>query len=349
MTEPFRVGIDPAIIRPDGSFGFGGGGAPLLQELPGFAVDFMPAHGKELLPEHVAGFDAILLLGAQVNAQTLEGNDRLALVARAGVGYDNVDVAACTAHGVLVTITPEAIRRPMAVVDLTFLLALSTRLLEQDRLTRAGRWAEKESVRGTGLVGKTVGTVGFGRIAQEFHAIAKPLGMRHVAADPYAEDATAAVAGVELVDLETLLRESDFVVVAAALTPETRLLLDAERLALMKPTAYLISTARGPIVDQAALTEILKERLIAGAGLDVFEEEPVDPHDPILALDNVVVTPHALCWTDECDRIMGESVVRSMQDVAAGRVPVNAVNRDDADTPRVQAKLKRLRERAGKG
>jgi D-3-phosphoglycerate dehydrogenase len=348
MTESFRVGIDPAIFRSDGSFGFGGGGAPMLRELPGFDVDFMPPHGRELRPEHVHDFDAILLLGGRVDAATLNGNDRLALVARAGVGYDNVDVAACTERGVLVTITPEALPRPMAVVNLTFLLALSTRLLEQDRLTRAGRWAEKESVRGTGLVGKTVGTIGFGRIAREFHAIAQPLGMRHVATDPYADGAAAAEAGVELLELETLLRESDFVIVAAALTPETRHLLDAARLALMKPTAYLISTARGPIVDQVALTKLLRERRIAGAALDVFEQEPVDPEDPILSLDNVIVTPHALCWTDECDRIMGQSVVRSMQEVAAGRVPANAVNRDAGETPQVQAKLKRLRERAGR-
>lgn len=113
---------------------------------------------------------------------------------------------------------------------------------------------------------------------------------------------------------------------------------------MMKPTAYLISTARGPIVDQVALTEALRERRIAGAGLDVFEEEPVDPNDPILKLDNVIVSPHALCWTDECDRIMGESVLRSILDVAAGRVPANVVNREAIDTPAVQAKLRKYRE-----
>ncbi|MFN8593756.1 MAG: NAD(P)-dependent oxidoreductase [Thermomicrobiales bacterium] len=349
MAEPFRVGIDPAILQPDGSIGFGGGGLPILEQIADFDVSFFPRYSASLEPRHIAGYDAILLLGGRVDAETLAGNDRLALVARAGVGYDNVDVPACTANGTLLTITPEAIRRPMAVVNLTYLLALSSRLLEQDRITREGRWAEKQRFRGTGLMGKTVGTIGFGRIGQEFHTISRPLGMRHVAFDPYADRETAKRADVALVDLEHLLRESDFVVVAAALTPDTNHLLNAERLAMMKPTAFLISTARGPIVDQAALTAMLRDRRIAGAGLDVFEQEPVDPNDPILKLDNVIVSPHALCWTDECDRIMGESVARSMQEVAAGRVPVNAVNRDAADSPQIQARLAAIRERKKNG
>jgi phosphoglycerate dehydrogenase-like enzyme len=169
--------------------------------------------------------------------------------------------------------------------------------------------------------------------------------MRHVAYDPYADPKVAEAAGVELVDLETLLREADFVTVAAALTPETRHIINAERLAMMKPTAFLISTARGPLVDQAALYEALRDKRIASAGMDVFEQEPVDPNDPILKLENVIVTPHALCWTDECEQIMGESVLRSIQEVAAGKVPTNVVNREAAENPAMQARLKRFAER----
>ncbi|HET7056124.1 MAG TPA: NAD(P)-dependent oxidoreductase, partial [Thermomicrobiales bacterium] len=162
---------------------------------------------------------------------------------------------------------------------------------------------------------------------------------------PYIDPAVAEAMGVDLVDLDTLLRESDFVVVSAALTPETRNMIDADRLALMKPTAFLISTARGGLVDQQALYEALRDHRIAGAGMDVFAQEPVDPNEPILQLDNVVVTPHALCWTDECERMMGENVLGSIQDVAAGRVPTNVVNRDAAETPTMQEKLRRYRER----
>jgi D-3-phosphoglycerate dehydrogenase len=344
MTEPFRVGVTRDFIRPNGELGFGGAGVRLLEQTPGIEVTFLPEHGGELTAEGIAGFDALGVLGPKVTAATLAGNDRLALVARFGVGYDNIDVPALTESGVFLTITPEAVQRPMAVVNLTFILALASRLLEQDKLTRAGRWADKQDARGTGLVGKTLGTIGFGRIAQETHRITRPLGMRHIAHDPYALETVAEAEGVDLVDLETLLRESDFVVVAAALTPETRHLVNADRLALMKPTAFLISTARGPLVAQGALYEALRDRRLAGAGMDVFEQEPIDPDDPILTLDNVIVTPHALCWTDECEGIMGESVLRSIQEIAAGKVPTNVVNYEAADTPAMQAKLRRYAE-----
>jgi phosphoglycerate dehydrogenase-like enzyme len=346
-NELFRVGVTRDFFRPNGELGFGGAGVRLLQQTPGIDVSFLSEHGPELRPEDIAGYDALGVLGPRVSAATLAGNERLALVARFGVGYDNIDVPACTAAGVFLTITPEAVQRPMAVVNLTFILALAGRLLEQDKLTRAGRWADKQDARGTGLIGKTLGTVGFGRIAQETHRISRPLGMRHIAYDPYVDPAVAEREEVALVDCETVLRESDFVVIAAALTPETRHLIDAERLGLMKPTAFLISTARGPLVDQQALYEALRDRHIAGAGMDVFEQEPVDPDDPILTLDNVVVTPHALCWTDECERTMGESVLRAIQAVAAGQAPQHVVNRDVIDTPEMQAKLRRYAERTG--
>lgn len=348
MAEPFRVAITRDVIRPNGELGFGGIGVRLLQSTPGLDVVMLEKHPKSFTPEDLAGFDALAMLGGQVSPESLAGNERLALIARFGVGYDNVNVPAATANGVFLTITPEAVQRPMAVVNLTFLLALAGRLLEQDRLTREGRWADKQDARGTGLMGKTFGSIGFGRIAQETHAISRPLGMRHIAYDPYAKPDVAEAAGVDLVDLETLLRTSDFVTVAAALTDETRHLINAKRLAMMKPTAFLISTARGPLVDQVALYEALRDRKLAGAGLDVFEVEPVDPDDPILQLPNVVVTPHALCWTDECERIMGESVLRSIQEVAAGKVPTNVVNREAASHPAQLARLARFREQAGK-
>lgn len=345
MTEPFRVALSRDFIRPNGELGFGGVGARLLQNTPGIEAVFLPTHPSAYAPDDIAGFDALAMLGGRVTPETLKGNERLSLVARFGVGYDNVDVPACTEAGVFLTITPEAVRRPMAVVNLTFLVALAGRLLEQDRLTREGRWADKQDARGTGLVGKTFGTIGFGRIARETHAITKPLGMRHVAHDPYADPAVAAAEGVELLELETLLRESDVVVIAAALTDETRHLMSAERLAMMKPTAFLISTARGGLVDQAALYEALRDKRLAGAGLDVFEQEPVDPNDPILTLDNVIVTPHALCWTDECERLMGEIVLQSIQEVAAGKMPANVVNPEAAEHPELRARLQRFRER----
>lgn len=335
------------VIRPDGSYGFGGIGVGLMQNAPGVEMVFLDKHPSAFTPEDLAGFDALAMLGGRITPESLVGNERLALIARFGVGYDNVDIPAATEAGVFVTITPEAVRRPMAVVNLTYMLELASNLHAMNRLTKEGRWGDRQDARGLGLTGRTLGTIGFGRIAQETHRLAKPLGMRHLAFDPYANPDAAAELGVELVDLDTVVRESDFLTVAAAYTPETRHIVNAERLAMMKPTAYLISTARGGLVDQAALYEAVKNGVIAGAGLDVFEQEPVNPNDPILTLDNVIVSPHALCWTDECERIMGEKVLAAVQAVANGEIPETLVNPEVANDPRSQARLAALKARKG--
>lgn len=345
LNDGFRAGFTSDFFRPDGSSYFGDIGMDVL-DAAGIPYERMTGAGRDLTPEEIAPYDGIAVLAKRVTAETLAGAPRLAIVARYGVGYDSVDVPACTRHGVLLTITPGGVRRTMATVNLTFLLALSHRLLEADRFTRAGGWAAKADVMGTGLAGRTLGVIGLGNIAREFLALAAPLDMRRVSFDPYADPQAAAALDVTLVDLDTLMRESDFIVVACALTPETHHLVSAERIAMMKPTAYLISTARGPIVDQTALTRALQERRIAGAGLDVFEQEPVDPDDPILKLDNVIVSPHGLALTDQWARITGEEALGAMVDVANGRIPPNVVNREVLESPILKAKLERYREMA---
>jgi D-3-phosphoglycerate dehydrogenase len=290
----------------------------------------------------------LLVLAPRVTAATLAGADRLAIVARFGVGYDNIDVPGCTAAGVLLSITPDGVRRPVAASVMALVLALGHKLLIKDRMTRAGRWAEKLDHMGMGLTGRTLGVVGLGNIGREVFALARPFGMRHAAADPYASAAEAAAIGVELLPLDDLLGSSDFICICCALTPETHHLVDARRLAFMRPTSYLINVARGPIVDQRALTETLIEGRIQGAGLDVFENEPIDPEDPLLALENVILAPHAICWTDECFRGNGRSACASILEVAAGRVPVNVVNREAADHPSLREKLRRLGAVGGK-
>ena len=233
----------------------------------------------------------------------------------------------------------------MAVAALTFVLALSQELLAKDRLTREGRWAEKIDYMGIGLVGRTLGIVGLGSIGSELCRLALPFGLRVLACDRYVTAGHAGDVGAELVDLETLLGQADFVCICCALTPETRGMIDANGLALMKDSAFLVNVARGPIVDQGALTEALRARRIRGAALDVFEEEPVDSDDPILRLDNVIVAPHAMCWTDECFLNNGRSACRSILDVAAGKVPANVVNEAVIGSPRLEEKLKRLSAR----
>jgi D-3-phosphoglycerate dehydrogenase len=346
VPDPFRVGLTHDFLKPDGTLAFGDIGLDQLERAAGVSWEFLPppdgATPDELTAGQIQGYDALLVLAPRISAATLDGADRLLVVARFGVGYDTVDVAACTQAGVLLTITPDGVRRPVASSVLAYMLALSLRLVDKDRLTRAGRWADKVDCLGMGLTGRTLGIIGLGNIGREILRLVRPLEMRCLTVDPYLSAAQAAAEGVELVDLETLLAASDVVSVNCPLTPATHHLLNAERLALMKPTAYLINTARGPIIDQRALTAALVERRLAGAALDVFETEPVDPNDPLLRLDNVILAPHAICWTDECFSGNGASACRSILEVAAGRLPRYVVNREVLDHPRLRQRLSGL-------
>ncbi|MFO0850466.1 MAG: NAD(P)-dependent oxidoreductase [Gemmataceae bacterium] len=332
---PFRIGLTRDFLTPTGDVAFGDIGLSLLDS-PGVEWGFLAENTPELRPDQIAGYDGLLVLGPKVTAGTLAGNDRLAVVARFGVGYDNIDVQACTAAGVALTITPDGVRRPVAVSAITFPLACSHKLLVKDRLTRAGRWAEKLNHMGMGVTGRTLGVIGVGNIGREIFHLAKPFDMRHLGYDPFL---TTASDGVELVPLDRLLGESDFVVVCCSLSKKTHHLLNAERLGRMKPTAYLINVARGPIVDQAALTAALQQNRIAGAGLDVFDPEPIAADDPLLTLDNVILAPHAVCWTDECFRNNGRSACHSLLAVGHGKAPEFVVNREVLTSPKFLNRL----------
>jgi len=276
-------------------------------------------------------YDAICAMFTRVTEHSLSAaNLRLRLIARFGVGYDSIDVPACSRRGVLLTIAPDGVRRPVATSALTLvlMLMLAQHVLIKDRLTRSGRWNEKMDYIGTGLTGRTLGSIGIGNIGAELFRIARPLDMRFIAHDPMVDPAFAASLGVTLVSMEALFRESDFLTVNCPLNEQTRGLVDVSKIGLMKPGAYLINTARGPIVDEQALYAALAGGRIAGAGLDVFEQEPTPADNPILKLDNVVVTPHGICFTDECMRGLAESAFRAALDVAAGREPPYIVNPD---------------------
>ena len=335
--ESFRVAIDGAFVKPDGTPTYPDFDLEPLRRAPGVEVAFVQL-GPECKPEALEGFDALILLMARFTRDSVPKDGRLRIVARFGVGYDTVDVAACTEAGIALTITPPGVRRPVAVAILPLLLALAGKLMDKDRLTRLGPegYAQRNAYMGMGLIGRTLASVGMGSIGSEMFRITAPLGMRFIAHDPYVDPALAADLGVTLVDLDTVFREGDFVTVNCPLSPETHHLVDARRLALMKPAAYLINTARGPIVDQAALTTALTNHRIAGAGLDVQEQEPPDPADPLLRLDNVILAPHALCWTDECFAGIGASAIRSVLDVAEGRVPGGLLNGAVLANPRWQ-------------
>ena len=322
----FRIGITADVLKSDNLPIFGSEVLGLLDD-PEISWEYMAQPSLEISPEQAARYDAICAMITQVTARTLSGTDRrLKLIARFGVGYDSIDVAACTRAGVLLTIAPDGVRRPVATSALTFVLMLAQKVLIKDRLTRTGRWSEKSDHIGTGLTGRTLGSIGLGNIGAELFRLARPLEMRGIAYDPQANPQVAAETGVTLVDMETLFRESDFLTVNCPLNEHTRGLVNQRLIALMKPSAYLINTARGPIVDERALYQALAAKQIAGAGLDVFEEEPTPANNPLLQLENVILTPHGICFTDECMRRLAESAFRGVLDFVQGRTPPYAVN-----------------------
>ncbi len=308
-----------------------------------FAPTGQDEAGPYVTPADIADFDAVLVLGPRFTAASFSGQDRLAVIARWGVGYDMIDVAACTANDVLLAITVDAVRRPVAEAILTLLLALAKQLPAKDRLVRTGRWDLRGELPALGLRGKTVGSVGLGNIGAEMFRLLAPFGLgRRLAADPYARPEVVAELGVELVDLETLFQESDFIAVNCPLTPETRGLVNARLLSRMKPTAYLINTARGPIVNQDDLVAALEAGQIAGAGLDVFDPEPLPVDHPLTRMENVILSPHSLAWTDELYRDNSLGACENILQVFQGQIPRYTVNREVVQRPGFQAKLQVL-------
>jgi phosphoglycerate dehydrogenase-like enzyme len=345
---PFRVALSGDFRKPDGQPTFPDFDLTPLREAKGVEMAFLD-NASPLKASQLEDFDALILLAHRFDAGSVPRSGRLAVVARFGVGYDTVDVPACTANDVALVITPDGVRRPVAVSIITFMLALTGKLMMKDRLARMGGpgFAARGEHMGVGLVGRTLGSLGVGNIGAEMFRMAKPFDMNFIAHDPYADKAAAAELGIRLVSIEELFRQADVLAVNCPLTPDTHHIVNSERLALMKPTAYFINTARGPIVDQKALTQALKEGRIAGAGLDVFEQEPTDPNDPLLKLDNIITAPHALCWTDQCFAGNGAADVKAVLDVMKGRLPRGIVNREVTERPGFKAKLEGFAKRFG--
>ncbi len=340
MARKFRVGLTRDILDSRGEPAFGKKALAILDAAADIEWEYLPEVVSEINAHHAAHYDAVYVNIPRVPAIAVIRPDcRLRVVARHGVGYDSVDVAAMTRAGVIVTHTPSSMPRPVATIALTFVLALAGKLLRKDRLTRTGRWNERMEHMGVGLTGRTLGVVGAGRIGKELLRMARSFDLQLLAADPYVNEIELRYLGARRVGLDALLSAADFVVVCCLLNDETRHLIGARELAQMKPCAYFINVARGPIVDEAALIEALREHRIAGAALDVFEQEPIAPDNPLLMMDDVILTPHSLCWTDECFHNMAATGLQSIVDVLAGRVPEFVVDRTVLDHPRVRSVL----------
>ena len=309
-------------------------------ELRGF-----PEHTPVITADQLGNDQGVIVRGPKVTRDTLARAENLLAVARFGVGYDNVDVPACTDADVVATITPGAVDRCVAEATLCWMLALSHNLMGKDRMVREARWGDPLRSQGCELGERTLGVIGLGRIGRALVDLCKGLGMAQpIAYDPY----VASCDVVRMVGLDELMSTADFITIHCPLTPETTNLVGARQVARMKPDAYIINVARGGVVDEDALYEALRDRRIAGAGIDCFVGEPLQAPPKFAGLDNVVMAPHGIAITREHGRRLGTMSCQVMLDLSMGRKPVGVLNPLVFDKPSFQKKWSRLtRDGAG--
>jgi len=287
---------------------------------------YRPWHGgrtEEELIDLLRGIDGAIVSTDPFTARVIQAVERLRVISRTGVGYDAVDIKAATARGIVVTTTPGVNRHAVADWALALILCCARKVPENLAEVRRGAWTRHD---GVDLHEKTLGVVGLGTIGKEVATRAKAFGMRLLAFDLVQDLPFAAGQGIAYVPLEDLLRQSDFVSIHCFLNAATRHLINAERLLLMKPTAFLINTARGGIVDTEALYRALHAKRIAGAGLDVFEGEPLRADSPLRALENVYLSPHTAGSTADARRLSGATAAENLIRALGGERPDGIVN-----------------------
>lgn len=344
MTDKlFQIAFTRDYINEEGELAFGDIGLDVLKKEPHVKYGFLDTYEEIVTSEQITDIDGMSLIYPHVTADTFaHGSDRLTIIARCGAGHEKINLQACTEADVVVVNAPDAVRFPTASAAVMFYLVLSKQLMIMEDIVRTGQWDRRDEVNSIEPKGRTLGIVGFGSIGQEVARLVAPFNMRILAYDPYLDPTITEGLGVELTSLEKLLKESDFVSLHCLLTKETHGLIGAKELALMKPTAYLINMSRGPVVDHNALVDVLRRRHIAGAGLDVFHQEPLPAEDPLTQLDNVVLTPHWAAGTLDAFLDAGSSNIADMLRVARGNLPNHIVNPEVVDRPEFRRKLARF-------
>jgi D-3-phosphoglycerate dehydrogenase / 2-oxoglutarate reductase len=271
--------------------------------------------------------DAVLVNRALITRRVIENMRRCRVILRKGVGYDVLDVDAATDHNIIICTLPDIWTDEVANQALALILACNRRLLALDRSLRAGGWRSYKQVHIGQLRDETLGIVGYGRIGSALARRAVPLGMEIITYDPYLAQTPARETGVRLVpSLGELIERADFLSIHCPLTEETRHMIGEAELRRMKPTAYVVNTARGPVIDQAALTRALREGWIAGAGLDTYEQEPPARDDPLLQMDNVILAPHNGFYSDPSVARMHVRSAQEVIEVLSGRWPRGLLN-----------------------
>lgn len=313
---------------------------PLDEELAQLApLEVNLVRGRLLDPDErqrrLREADAVLVAMTQIDCDAVGCLEKCKVIVRYGVGVDNIDLAAATERGIVVAYLPGYCTEEVANHALALLLASARSILALDSHVKGGGWTRRgETPRP--LYGETLGIIGFGRIGRALARRALALKMRLLAYDPYVDESVIAQHGAIKTGLDPLLRQSDYVSLNASLTPETRGIIGRRELALMKETAFLINTARGPEIDETALLEALRDRRIAGAALDVFEQEPLPPDSPLRSLNNVLLTPHMAFFSRQSMARARREVGRAAAAVLNGRWPKWVAN------PEVSEKLSLL-------
>jgi D-3-phosphoglycerate dehydrogenase / 2-oxoglutarate reductase len=312
------------------------GGRPMpaleeREELAKIGVDLVVADCRSEDDIIASARDAVAVLtyGAPMTRRVLEKLPDCQVIIRYGIGYDTVDVDAATDNNILLVNIPDFCFEEVSNHAIVLLLACAKKVTQLNGLVKEGKWKEAKQVQSPmgPVYGQTCGVIGCGNIGRVTAKKAWCFGLKVLGYDPYLARALADQNGITLVGLPELLHESDYVLLHTALTKETRHLIGETQLKMMKPGAYLVNTARGAVIDEPALIRALQEKRIAGAGLDVFEKEPVDPDNPLLKMDNVIVLPHSASYSDAAFIRLRHSVGSEAARVLSGKWPKNVVNK----------------------
>ena len=301
-------------------------GLRVLREAPGVELEFRPGMSEDELCSVIGEYDGLIIRSAtQVTPRVVEEAHKLRVVGRAGIGVDNVDIPAASRRGIVVMNTPTGNSVTTAEHALALLASLARKIPQAVASMRTGKW-EKSKFQGREIAYKTLGIIGLGNIGRIVADRAQGLKMKVIGVDPVMSSDRAAELGIELVELDELLTRADFLTIHAPLTPETKNMISDAAFEKMKSSALLVNAARGGIVDEEALARAITEGKIAGAALDVFAKEPIDPDHPLLGLDNVLCTPHLGASTSEAqERVAVEIAEQAVSYLQLGIVK-NAVN-----------------------
>lgn len=340
----FRVVLTADFYDANGQTKYRDIGLDRLQAHSGIEVSKFAEHCPEIEPDQLAGINGVIVLTPRVTASSLAASENLLAIGRFGVGYDSVDVAACTAADVVLFITAGAVDHSVAEATVGWMLALTHHVRVKDTLVREGRWDDRSGFMGSELRDRTLGIVGFGGIGRAVLRMLSGFGMNApLVFDPFVPATVIAESGAKAVSLDELLAQSDFVSLHCPLNDQTRNLIGERELSLMKPTSYLLNTARGGIVEEDALFAALSQRRIAGAALDCFVGEPLTSPPRWGQLDNVLLAPHSIAWTNELFRDIGRSACQGMIELAEGRRPRGVINPEVFERKSFQAKWDRLK------